>query len=848
VVLLVRRRLRRKLLKESVTVNDKVRDYRFVSEKRKNIPDAGLATFFKERRERKKYEYDPHLDPQLVWAGKAEHTSFEVDTVALHIHERISTKAILKAVEKRELYRQLRLFAEPDLPLDRRIEFYQHEMDWTNRLILGDSLLVMNSLLEREMMAGKVQMIYMDPPYGISYDSNFQPLIGKREVQDGKDEFLTREVEQIKAYRDTWMLGIHSYLTYLRDRLLLCHELLSESGSIFVQINDINIHHVKELMDEIFGPKNFCSIITFQTAAGQPTKLLASVSDYLLWYAKDKERIKYRQLYHPREKSVVDSTFNWIELLDGTCRNLRPSEISGIESLPDGKRFKAADITRKLKPDEKPFPVNFQGKVYYPPANAQWAYPPEAMERLVNKGRLVAIGDRLYYKRYEDDLPMTAYHHIWDDTVMSTFASDKVYSVQTNTKVVERCILMTTDPGDLVLDPTCGSGTTAYCAEKWGRRWITCDTSRVALALARQRLLCAVFPYYKLAYPEQGISAGFVYETFPHVTLRAVALDEPFRTETLYDRPLIERDKVRVSGPFTVEAIPVPSVEDPSLASALRDENLEAPLSANMAEDFIDMLIELVRKDGVTFPGGKHMVLENVRPIESAGFLHAEAQVKQNGNSLRTALSFGPRHGPVTARQVEEAVRSAYMMGFSMLIFAGFAFDPEAQATIQKTPHPNLQIHMANIRPDVEMHDLLKSPKGSQLFSVFGQPDIRIKKTGEEYVVELKGVDIYDPTTGEVHASRPEDIAAWFLDQNYDGYTFCITQAFFPKEATNKNPWDKLENALRGIVSKERMEKLRGTTSLPFKAGDQKRIAVKVIDQRGNEVIVVKKLEEATQG
>ena len=846
-ILLVRRRVRRKLLREGA-VNNKVQDYRFVDEKRKNIPDAGLASFYRERRDRRKYEYDPHLDPQLVWAGKAEHTSFEVDTVALHIHERISTKAILKTVEKKELYKQLRLFAEPDLPLDKRIEFYQHDMDWTNRLILGDSLLVMNSLLEREMMAEKVQMIYIDPPYGISYDSNFQPLIGRRDVQDGKDEFLTREVEQIKAYRDTWMLGIHSYLTYLRDRLLLCRDLLHESGSIFVQINDINIHHVKELMDEIFGPRNFCSIITFQTATGQPSKLLASVSDYLLWYAKDREKIKYRQLFHPRERSVVDSTFNWIELHDGTCRNLKPSEMYGKEPLPSGRRFKAADITRKLKPNERPFPIHFQRKTYYPPPNTQWAYPQEGMERLVAEGRLVAIGDRLYFKRYEDDLPMTAYHHVWDDTVMSTFASDKVYSVQTNTKVVERCILMTTDPSDLVLDPTCGSGTTAYCAEKLGRRWITCDTSRVALALARQRLLCASFLYYKLAHPEQGISSGFIYETFPHVTLRAVALNEPMRTETLYDKPVVERDKVRISGPFTVEAIPVPSIEDPSLASILQYETPKATLSPNVAEDYINMLVELIRKDGVTFPGGKHMTLENVRPIESAGFLHAEAQVKQNGDYAKVSISFGPRFGPVTAKQVEESVRSAYMMGFNILILAGFAFDPEAQATIQKTPHPNLQIHMSNIRPDVEMSDLLKSPKGSQLFNVFGQPDIRIKKKDEEYIVELHGVDIYDPTTGKVHPSRPEDVAAWFLDQNYEGYTFCITQAFFPKEATNRNPWDKLENALHGIVSKERMEKLRGTTSLPFKAGDQKRIAVKVIDQRGNEVIVVKKLEEAIQG
>jgi adenine-specific DNA-methyltransferase len=326
--------------------------------------------------------------------------------------------------------------------------------------------------------------------------------------------------------------------------------------------------------------------------------------------------------------------------------------------------------------------------------------------------------------------------------------------------------------------------------------------------------------------------------------MRSLAKNEPSETETLYDKPIVEHDKIRISGPFTVEAIPVPSIEDPSLASvAPRETSMELP--ATVAEDHVSRMIDLVRKNGITFAGGKQMTLENVRPILSAGFLHAEAQAKRNGDVSRVSLSFGPRYGPITAQQVEEGVRSAYMMGFNDVVFAGFTFDPEALATIQKNPHPNLQVHMANICPDVEMGDLLKSAKGSQLFTVFGQPDVGIKHVGEEYIVELLGVDIYDPTKGKVHPSRPEDVAAWFLDQDYNGYTFCITQAFFPKEATNRNPWDKLENALHGSISKEKMENLRGTTSLPFRAGDQKRIAAKVIDQRGNEVIVVKKLEEA---
>lgn len=846
-ILLVRRRVKRKSLHGNV-VNGKVQDYRFVDEKRKNIPDAGLASFYKERRERKKYEYDPHLDPQLVWAGKAEHTSFEVDTVALHIHERISTKAILKAVEKKELYRQLRLFAEPDLPLDKRIEFYQHDMDWTNRLILGDSLLVMNSLLEREMMAGKIQMIYMDPPYGIAYNSNFQPTITQRDVKKD-DRSLSREVEQIKAYRDTWSLGIHSYLTYLRDRLLLCKELLSDSGSIFVQISQENIHHVKELLDEIFGPTNFCDIITFVKTSGQTTELLSPVADYLLWYAKDKSKVKYHQLYQrrpPIEKAT--DRYVCVETPEGKIIDLSKKQLSGEEHIPEGRFLRLSSPSSQTGGETSRFPVIFKGQTFYPPSKRGWSTTPEGFERLAKANRLYAVGNSLVWKNYHEDFPFRAITSLWIDTFRTGFGEKKIYVVQTLAKVVERCILMTTDPGDLIFDPTCGSGTTACAAEAWGTRWITCDTSRVALTIARQRILTSVYPYYRLARPDEGIRSGFRYEDAKHVTFRSLVRGEPPESETLYNRPEIDYDVVRISGPFTFEAIPVPAMEDPSLSSVLQTEASKVSLSANVAEDYVSTVIDLVRKDGVTFPGGKHMALENVKPVESAGLLHAEASAKQNGDYARVAVSFGPRYGPVTARQVEEAVRSAYMMGFNILILAGFAFDPEASATIQKNPHPNLQIHMANIRPDVEMSDLLKSPKGSQLFTVFGQPDVITRKSNEEYIVELQGVDIYDPTSGEVHPSRPEDVAAWFLDQDYEGYTFCITQAFFPKEATNLNPWDKLENALHGIIDKKAIEKLRGTTSLPFKAGDQKRIAVKVIDQRGNEVIVVKKLEEASEG
>jgi len=557
--------------------------------------------------------------------------------------------------------------------------------------------------------------------------------------------------------------------------------------------------------------------------------------------------MKYRQLFV--EKGVEgDPHWNYVELADGTRRKMTKREMLNHKLLPEGSTvYQLKALWGVGFNPNTVFPVEVQGWKYLPPRGKSWPTVKEGMERLVAAGRIepYAGGATIRYVLKLSDYPVTPLTTLWADTSAPT---GMIFVVQTNVNVVARCMLMTTDSGDLVFDPTCGSGTTAFVAEQWGRRWMTCDTSRVALALARQRLLTAVFPFYRLTHPDAGVKSGFEYDSVPHITLKSIARNQPAETEILYDRPKIDPEKIRVSGPFTVEAIPVPTTEETSISATQRAETSERGLSVNVAEDYVKTMIDLVRKDGVTFPRGKHMTLENVRPIESAGFLHAEAQTKQNGDYARVAISFGPRHGPVTAKQVEEAVRSAYMMGFNVLILAGFVFDPEAQATIQKSPHPNLQIHMANIRPDVEMSDLLKSPKGSQLFTVFGQPDIRITQKGEGYTVELLGVDIYDPIKGEVHPSRGEDVAGWFLDQNYDGYTFCITQAFFPKEATNRNRWDKLENALHGIIDRKRIEKLRGTTSLPFKAGDQKRVAVKVIDQRGNEVIVVKKLEETTQG
>ena len=411
---------------------------------------------------------------------------------------------------------------EENPPLRQAVEFYQHAHGWSNRLVAGDSLLVMNSLLEKEGMAGKVQLVYLDPPYGIRYGSNFQPFVNKRDVKDGKDEDLTAEPEQIRAFRDTWELGIHSYLAYLRDRLLLARELLTESGSVFVQISDENVHHVRELMDEVFGSENFVSIVTFAKTTGQTDNLLASVSDYLIWYAKRREQVKYRQLYFDKTAGGDGaSAYRRVELPDGSRRTCTKAEIDNLDLLPKGSQLYRLDNLTSQSPGTR-YPVKFNGTVYEP--KGYWKTEQSLMPRLLHAGRVEATSsDNLYYVRFLRDFPAYPINDSWFDTVVAGFASDKKYVVETSKKVIERCLLMTTDPGDLVLDPTCGSGTTAYVAEQWGRRWITCDTSRVAITLAKQRLMTAVFDYYELAYPQEGVGSGFQYKTVPHVTLKSIA-------------------------------------------------------------------------------------------------------------------------------------------------------------------------------------------------------------------------------------------------------------------------------------------------------------------------------------
>ena len=546
-----------------------IETYAHTDKERVNNPPVGLVTPETDRDTgRRTYAHDPHLDPQLSWAGKAEHTSFEVPTVSLHVHERIDPRTIVEAVRKRNgAQPQMSLFAAPEEnpPLRQAIEFYRHRHNWTNRLIAGDSLLVMNSLIEKEGLGGQVQTVYLDPPYGIRYGSNFQPFVNRREVTDGKDEDLTSEPEQIRAFRDTWELGIHSYLAYLRDRLLLARELLHESGSCFVQIGDENVHRVGMAMDEIFGAENRVATISYATSGSSSANTLPQVADYLLWYAKDKPHLKYRRLYEPLTRAEVIESFSWhvmVELPDGQRRKPTTEECFAPDTyLPDGARIYARMPldSQGVSTTGRSEPYEWNGRVFHCGKDRHWAISSKGRDRLAELDRLEALEgqDSLRWKRYADEVPGRPINNIWAAPMSPT---DKRYVVETATKAIQRCILMTTDPGDLVFDPTCGSGTTAHVAEQWGRRWITCDTSRVAIAIARQRLMTASYDYYELAHPDEGVGAGFRYRSVATVSARTLAYDEPPNETMLYDQPHSDRRKARVTGPFTVEAVPAPVV------------------------------------------------------------------------------------------------------------------------------------------------------------------------------------------------------------------------------------------------------------------------------------------------
>ena len=1020
-------------------------DFRHDSAKRTNIPPAKIAGEGKVPDiGKQKYAYSPHLSPvlrfdpearadkvrevvekacsgksltaeekeilravgthwehpSLEWAGKKEEHDRHwctVEPVALHIHERVSANAILSAAKRKDVERSL--FADPELEYQEAVQFYKHDMDWTNRIILGDSLEVMSSLARREELAGKVQMIYMDPPYGIKFKSNFQSEVGKLHVGD-RDSDLTREPEMVKAYRDTWELGIHSYLSYLRDRLLVIKELLAPSGSLFVQISFKNLHHVREILDDVLGPDCFRSIIVFTKGGGglRSVHRLTSRTDYLIWYCADPDQAVYNQLYDSGSTSADDDS-GWLLEPTGAYSRRTTAEKSNGALLASSCRLFSDEDLSKPGPGSK-YDVQAFGRTLNS-GSRWWGMPPESLNRLIEAERAFIVGSRLRYKRFSDESVGRALDNVW---LGMGGAPDPVYVVQTNTEVIKRCIMMTTSPGDLVLDPTCGGGTTAVVAEQFGRRWITIDASRVALSLARQRILTRMYPSYRLesggcAHPNTAVtekvdpSVGFCYKSINKVTasqignnheldtigkahadalnerlhqinerlsavspeLRVVLTeklasnlqhggvrsstdadrrrwllpgttkdqiaaafagksklkakhvrehaemvppdgkfehwDVPFDTDPdwpeslsnavadyreawrakmdemeasiaahaqpvqLIHKPEVVSGVVRVTGPFTVEGV-MPeelTIGAAGLFDGTPNEDLdhaeigeERVVEMQNLHAYLSSMVSHLKSDGVTFPDNKNPKfarLESLFDSDSGSTLHAEGVWEGDDvdGPARIGVGFGPQYGPVSAKQVEGLIREASRRGYDEMVVAGFSFDAEAHAIIHEDPNPKVRVHMAQIRPDLNagMDGLLKDTPSSQLFTVFGAPAIEVGRDGDEYTVTLEGVDIYDPVKNTVRSTGATKVEAWFLDSDYDGRTFCITQAFFP----DQDAWGKLAKALKDVVDPEAFAAFKGTTSLPFSAGEHGQIAVKVIDPRGNEVMTIHQLE-----
>ncbi len=772
--------------------------------------------------------------PFLNWAGKAERGSFTVPTLPLFTHERLSTQAVLETLKRRHPRREqnLELFGEGNKSIGEKIRgAYEHLNGWQNRLILGDSLQVMNSLLEYENLGGEVQMVYMDPPYGIKFGGNFQPFVRKRDVKDGDDDSFSREPEMVKAYRDTWELGIHSWLTYMRGRLLLARELLADTGSCFVQISDENVHLVRNVMDEVFGVENFCSQIAFQKSGKAGTSKLPGVFDYLIWYAKNSEQVKVRNLF--RDKADIPKLIEDYNLDDG-----------------DGRKYRLSPINSQHFSKTRTVKIHYKGKQYHPGANRQWSIDPEKISTLLDKGILAIRGNSIFQKLYLEHQPGVALTNLWDDTARGAFGETNIYVVQTKTKPVERCLLMATDPGDLVLDPTCGSGTTALVAEQWGRRWITIDVSRVPLALTRQRLLTATYPYYQLKDEQRGPSGGFVYARkknkkgeevggiVPHITLKSIANDEPPAEEVLVDKPETERNVTRVTGPFCVEAV----LPTPLSPEAVPLQVRETDLLPDGGDSHIERMIEVLRLSPVLkLPGNQDFRLDKVRPPAKSLSLHAEAGNPDNGETI--AIVFGPANGAISERAVIEAGKEARAKDYQMLLVIAFAIEPAARKTVDSGEATfGLPATYAQASTDLAMADLLKNTRSSQIFAVVGLPDVKLEKLkekdedgGDLWQATLRGLDVFDPATMEHSGLSGDDVPCWMLDTDYDGQCFRAGQVFFPRTSA----WGKIRQAIRADFDESVWEHLRGAVSAPFVAGEQ--IAVKVLDERGNELMVVKK-------
>lgn len=845
----------------------KIEHYTHPKKERVNNPPVGLVTPETDRDAGKKpYAYDPHLDPTLQWSGKAERTSFEIQTVSLHVHERIDPRSIIEAVRKKngEDFVQGSLFSklEENPPLREAVDFYKHKHNWSNRLIAGDSLLVMNSLLEKEGMAGKVQMAYIDPPYGIRYGSNFQPFVSKRRVSENDaDEDLTAEPEMLKAFRDTWELGIHSYLSYLRDRLLLIKDLLAEEGSVFVQISDENVALVRAIVAEVFGTTNFVVTIPLKKKGGQKAGMLAPVNDYILWSAKNEEaaRAKFRKLYKQVPAADLIVKFNLAELEDGRIASVTElSKETGNdyrrfpklfeEDFPGARLFESKDLTAGGYRRTQSVPFKYDGVTYEPGEGNCWKHSaitddgsPSGMERLAKAKRLFVGQNQIRFKRYATDFPYEVVTNWWDEF---GGAPDQIYVVQTNPEIVKRCVLMTTDPGDLVLDITCGSGTTAYVAEECGRRWITCDSSRVALTLAKQRIMTSVFEYYRLAHLDEGVDSGLLYKTVPHITSSTIANNEPPVTEPLYDLPVKDTGKTRVSGPFTFEAVPAPAVKSPDAVENGHEQPADESV-ARMGEtqrqgDWRDELL----KSGIRGKGGQRIQFSRVEALPGTRWLHADAETKES-EPQRVVVSFGPDHAPLEQRQVELALDEAETLRPKpkIVVFAAFQFDPEAAKDIDETKWPGVILLKAQMNADLLTEDLKKKRASNESFWLIGQPDVDVERisngTGKpKHRVTVNGFDYYNTKTGEIESGGTGKIAMWMLDTDYDGRSLFPRQVFFIAEVM-KQGLVTLARNLHAEIDPELIKAYLGTTSLPFETGKHETAAVKIVDDRGIESLKI---------
>ena len=863
---------------------------------------------------------NPDLDPQLVWRGKDTQNWSElvVDAPPLYIQERIHPKHLIDDLQqqtearKEEEEEQLDLFADFNgLPDDEaKTEFYQHDAHWSNRMILGDSLQVMASLAEREGLRGKVQCIYFDPPYGIKFNSNFQWSTNTRTVKDGKAEHITREAEQVKAFRDTWKDGIHSYLAYFRNRMEVARDLLTETGSLFVQIGDENVHLVRVILDEIFGTENFVSIISVRKtgAVSSPSaklNTLGTVTDFILWYSKDISRIKYNQLF----LSKADY---------GTAEHYRLQDAYGL--------YQSVSIESNGYSESFHFPMKVFNREYKPSMTRHWSTTEAGMHRVLKADRILATKKKLRFKKYLEDFPVSPIVNIWGDVMGST---GLVYVVQTNTKIVERCIQMATSPGDLVLDPTCGSGTTAYVAEQWGRRWITIDTSRVALALARTRLMGARYPYYLLADSKEGqqktaaitrtipketptyghIRQGFVYERVPHITLKSIANNaeidviydnfqeklEPLRHqlneaigkswqeweiprelcedapaaaqkahsewwkqriarqkeidasiaakadfEYLYDKPYEDKSKIRVAGPFTVESLSPHRMlgvdEEGEPFDQLAEED---PETYGEAHDFAQLILQNLEKAGVQQKDRDDRIQFDTLTPWPGHFINAEGRyTEEDGTARRAGIFIGPEYGSVSRTDLVEAAREAGDAGFDLLISCAFNYDAHSAEFSKLGRIPVLK---ARMNADLHMAGDLAATGAGNLFVVFGEPDIDLVPSEEgQLQVQVKGVDIFDPKTGKVRSDDTDGIACWFVDTNYNGEMFFVRHAYF---LGANDPYDSLKRSLKAEIDEEAWESLYGDTSRPFDKPETGRIAVKIINHLGDEVMKVIRVE-----